>query len=58
MEAFISSVEKNLGKYGVTITHPDGGYFLWVKLPEAVTGDAVLAHAKEAEKITFVPGVK
>ena len=58
MSAFVTSVEQRLSKYGVTITNPDGGYFLWVKLPDDVTGDAVLAESSKNEKITFVLGVK
>jgi len=58
MSAFVTSVEQRLSKYGVTITNPDGGYFLWVKLPDDVTGDDVLAESSKNEKITFVPGVK
>jgi len=58
MSTFISIVEDSLSKYGVTISHPDGGYFLWVKLPTGVTGDEVLEFAKTSENVTFVPGVK
>jgi len=58
MEVVISCVENRLGKYGVTISQPDGGYFLWVKLPKHVTGGQVLEYSKVHEKVTFVPGIR
>jgi 2-aminoadipate transaminase len=39
----------------VTWTHPDGGLFLWVTLPEGVDTEALLVEAIE-EKVAFVPG--
>jgi len=40
---------------GVTWTHPEGGLFLWVTLPEHVDADELLKVAIE-EKVAFVPG--
>jgi len=40
---------------GVRWSRPDGGYFLWLDLPEGVDGGDVLARAEEAG-VTFVPG--
>ncbi|RME44255.1 MAG: PLP-dependent aminotransferase family protein [Chloroflexi bacterium] len=40
---------------GVTWTHPDGGLFLWVTLPEEIDTQELLADAIE-EKVAFVPG--
>ncbi len=40
---------------GVTWTHPDGGLFLWVTLPEEIDTQELLADAIE-ERIAFVPG--
>ena len=40
---------------GVTWTHPEGGMFLWVRLPEHVDTAEFLKIALE-EKVAFVPG--
>ncbi len=40
---------------GVTWTHPQGGLFLWVRLPEGMDSAAVLEKAIAA-KVAFVPG--
>lgn len=40
---------------GVTWTHPQGGLFLWVTLPEGMDSAALLTEAL-AEKVAFVPG--
>ena len=55
MSTVISVIEENLSKYGVTITHPEGGYFLWVKLPSSVDSARVLELSKK-ENVTFVKG--
>ena len=36
-------------------THPEGGFFLWITLPEYVNTDSMLAEALEAG-VTFCPG--
>ncbi len=40
---------------GVRWTHPQGGLFLWVTLPEWVNTTQILPHAIE-EKVAYVPG--
>lgn len=40
---------------GTTWTTPEGGMFLWVELPQGLSGDALLPRAIE-EKVAFVPG--
>jgi len=40
---------------GVRWTHPQGGLFLWVTLPEWVNTTEILPHAIE-EKVAYVPG--
>jgi 2-aminoadipate transaminase len=40
---------------GVTWTHPQGGLFLWVTLPQGCDTQAMLAKAVE-KKVAFVPG--
>lgn len=47
-----------LGHYfppGITWTRPQGGLFLWVKLPESLDSIAILEKAIE-NKVAFVPG--
>ncbi|MDR7486630.1 MAG: PLP-dependent aminotransferase family protein [Armatimonadota bacterium] len=41
---------------GVTWTRPQGGLFLWVRLPEAIDAGALLQHAIEEEGVAYVPG--
>ena len=40
---------------GAAWSRPEGGYFLWLELPDDVRADALLAAA-EAEGVTFVKG--
>jgi 2-aminoadipate transaminase len=40
---------------GVTWTHPKGGLFLWVQMPDCIDAEKLLAVAVE-EKVAFVPG--
>lgn len=40
---------------GITWTHPQGGLFLWVVLPEGVNAMEVLKSAVQ-EKVAFIPG--
>lgn len=41
---------------GVTWTRPQGGLFLWVRLPEAMNTEELLREAVEREKVAFVIG--
>lgn len=41
---------------GVEWSRPEGGMFLWLRLPEQIDGATLLAHALKAEKVAFVPG--
>lgn len=41
---------------GVTWTRPDGGLFLWVRLPEGTDTTALLRQAVEEEGVAYVPG--
>jgi 2-aminoadipate transaminase len=42
-------------EWGVTWTHPDGGLFLWMRLPEGADCKLLL-QAALAENVAFVPG--
>jgi DNA-binding transcriptional MocR family regulator len=41
---------------GVTWTRPEGGMFVWLTLPDAVDGAALLARCVEGARVAFVPG--
>jgi DNA-binding transcriptional MocR family regulator len=41
---------------GVNWTRPEGGFFIWVKLPAEVSGASLLKRAIEEAKVAFVPG--
>lgn len=37
-------------------TKPEGGMFIWVRLPEGMDGAELLARSIETERVAFVPG--
>ncbi|MCO4316471.1 PLP-dependent aminotransferase family protein [Phyllobacterium sp. 21LDTY02-6] len=41
---------------GVSWTRPEGGMFVWLTLPEALDGAALLAQSIEEIRVAFVPG--
>lgn len=41
---------------GVTWTHPEGGLFLWVRLPERMDTETLLPMAVEEEAVAYVVG--
>jgi DNA-binding transcriptional MocR family regulator len=41
---------------GVTWTEPQGGLFVWVRLPDGCDGAALLQRAVEEARVAFVPG--
>jgi 2-aminoadipate transaminase len=53
--AMLESLEENMPE-GVTWTHPQGGLFLWLKVPEKLDTMDLFTSAI-AEKVAFVPGV-
>lgn len=54
-DAMLSAIAANFPE-GVAWTHPEGGLFLWVTLPERIDAAELLETAVETEKIAFVPG--
>ena len=54
-DAMLQSL-RNEVRSGVTWTKPEGGLFVWVTLPEAVSGYSLLSRAVEETKVAFVPG--
>ncbi len=53
-DAMLDSLEEHMPE-GVTWTHPEGGLFLWLVLPEKINATSMLQEAIE-EKVAFVPG--
>jgi 2-aminoadipate transaminase len=41
---------------GVTWTRPQGGFYLWLTLPETLDSETLLAKAITEEKLAYVPG--
>lgn len=52
--AMIESLEEHMPE-GVKWTHPNGGLFLWITLPEGVSATDMFKKAV-AQKVAFVPG--
>lgn len=53
-DAMLEALEETFPP-GVTWTHPEGGLFLWVRLPDGLDANDVLARAVEAG-VAYVPG--
>ncbi len=53
-QTLIKAMEKHFPP-GVKFTHPDGGLFLWVTLPEGVDAGEILVKSVE-HNVAFVPG--
>ena len=53
-DVMLDTLEEHMPE-GVSWTHPDGGLFLWVKLPECLNSQDLFADAVK-EKVAFVPG--
>jgi len=53
-DTMLAAMEKDFPP-DVTWTHPQGGMFLWIRLPEHVSATKLLKIALE-EKVAFVPG--
>jgi 2-aminoadipate transaminase len=54
-DAMLAALEKNLAGTGVQWNTPEGGMFLWVKLPLGMNAADMLPKAVE-RKIAYVPG--
>jgi 2-aminoadipate transaminase len=53
-DLMLSAMEEHFPP-GVTWTRPEGGLFLWVRMPDQMDSEALLELAVE-EKVAFVPG--
>jgi 2-aminoadipate transaminase len=54
-EAMLAALEKEMAGLDVQWNRPDGGMFLWVRLPEGISAIELLPKAVEAG-VAFVPG--
>lgn len=54
-DAMLAALEKELGGIA-SWTHPEGGFFLWLTLPEGVSGDEFAAYLAENKKVILYPG--
>jgi 2-aminoadipate transaminase len=54
-DTLLAALEERLGGAGARWNRPEGGYFLWLELPEGEDAVALLRSA-EAVGVTFVPG--
>jgi DNA-binding transcriptional MocR family regulator len=51
----LTALERHMPK-GVTWSEPEGGMFVWVRLPEHMDGKDLLERALAEERVAFVPG--
>ena len=51
----MEALAKELGGRA-TWTHPEGGFFVWVNLPEGVSGDAFAKYLIDEKKLTTISG--
>ena len=54
-DAMLAALEREMQGLGLTWNAPDGGMFLWARLPEGMDAAALLPHAVE-RGVAFVPG--
>ncbi len=54
-DAMLAALEREVGGLGASWNSPDGGMFLWVRLPEGVDSAALLVKAVD-KGVAFVPG--
>ena len=54
-DALLAALEEQLGGTGARWNRPEGGYFLWLDLPEGRDAKALLEAAADVG-VTFVPG--
>ncbi|ADV01602.1 PLP-dependent aminotransferase family protein [Alicycliphilus denitrificans] len=54
-QAMVAALEKEMQGLGVTWNRPDGGMFLWLRLPEGMSALELLPRAVE-RNVAFVPG--
>jgi len=55
-DALLTALEQEMPD-GVEWTHPGGGFFIWLTLPEPLDAEMVLTEATE-RGVVFVPGAR
>ena len=53
-DAMLSALERELGERGASWSRPEGGYFVWLELPDGMRAEVLLEQARDA--VAFVPG--
>jgi DNA-binding transcriptional MocR family regulator len=51
----LAALERHMPS-GVTWSQPQGGMFVWIRLPEGLDGKVMLERALAEERVAFVPG--
>ncbi|CAN7268503.1 PLP-dependent aminotransferase family protein [Phenylobacterium sp. LjRoot164] len=54
-QATLDALDRHMPE-GVTWSKPEGGMFVWLRLPEGIDGKDLLASAIAEERVAFVPG--
>ena len=54
-DALLAALEEYLGGTGARWSRPEGGYFLWLDLPDGANARAIL-HAADSIGVTFIAG--
>jgi DNA-binding transcriptional MocR family regulator len=54
-DAMLAALERHMPS-GASWTKPEGGFFIWVTLPEPIDGAALLRRSLEEAHVAFVPG--
>lgn len=54
-DAMIEALRKHFPR-GTRWTHPSGGIFIWVELPDSVDAAELLKTALELEQVAYIPG--
>ena len=54
-KTILAALERHMPK-GVTWPEPQGGMFIWLRLPEGMDGKTLLEKALAEERVAFVPG--
>ncbi|NQY61756.1 PLP-dependent aminotransferase family protein [Cognatishimia sp.] len=54
-DAMLAALDREMPE-GVDWTRPEGGMFVWLTLPKGLDGKALLEHAVQTHRVTFVPG--
>jgi DNA-binding transcriptional MocR family regulator len=54
-DAMLKGLDEVLGDTDARISRPEGGFFLWIKLPSGVDQDQLAARAVEA-RVQYTPG--